>query len=217
MNNSIQFWRYLFTCVICMLHFEVEYFAGEQPVFRCGYLVVEFFFILSGFFLMKHAENSRDSSLTYTLQKVKRFYPDLLISWGLLIFNLSWLFKYDLKTVIGEIFSHIWEYLLLNSTGITWNILNGVTWYLSALLIARSMLIPIWLIFLMFCISVLFRKWEMVILHICYLGMLLGTIIFEPLSQPMYYIPQYLFGYVFFIYDILCHCIIKKRQDATNI
>ena len=78
------------------------------------------------------------------------------------------------------------------------------------------MLIPIWLIFLMFCISVLFRKWEMVILHICYLGMLLGSIIFEPLSQPMYYIPQYLFGYVFFIYDILCHCIIKKRQDTAN-
>ena len=135
MNNSIQFWRYLFTCVICMLHFEVAYFSGQQPIFKCGYLGVEFFFILSGFFLMKHAENSTEPSLVYTLKKVKRFYPDLIICWLLLILNLAWLSKYDVIMLFKELSSHIWEYLLFNSTGITWNMLNMVTWYLSALLI----------------------------------------------------------------------------------
>lgn len=135
-NNAIQFWRYIFTCLICVLHFETQYFSGSQPFFRCGYLGVEFFFILSGFFMMKHVEHSQETALAYTWGRIKRFYPDLVISWTLLILNLTWINGYDFLEIWNVIKSHIWEYLLLNSTGITWEMLNGLTWYISALLIA---------------------------------------------------------------------------------
>lgn len=136
MNNSIQFWRWLFTCLICMLHFEPQYLNGEQPVFACGYLAVEFFFILSGFFMMKHAESHNDSALIYSIGRVKRFYPDLLLCWALLILNLAIVNNYGFMDTFNEVKKHVWEYLLLNSLGITWDILNGPTWYISALVIS---------------------------------------------------------------------------------
>ena len=113
-NNAIQFWRYLFTCLICILHFETQYFSGEQPFFLCGYLGVEFFFILSGFFMVKHAERSQETALEYTWGRIKRFYPDLLISWILIMLNLAWVNGYGPLDTWREIISHIWEYLLLN-------------------------------------------------------------------------------------------------------
>lgn len=136
MNNSIQFWRWLFTCLVCMLHFEFQYLGGEQPIFKCCYLAVEFFFILSGFFMMKHAENHDDSALMYSAGRVKRFYPGLFLSWVLLILNIAFVNDYKLTEIFDEIKKHIWEYLLMNSLGISWDILNGATWYISALVIS---------------------------------------------------------------------------------
>lgn len=135
MNYTIQFWRWFFTLVICMLHFEPQYFEGEQPIFKCGYLAVEFFFILSGFFLMRHVERSEESAFQYSVSRVKSLYPTLVFSWILLIANLAIIRKYSLIEILKEIKLHIWEYLLMNATGVTWDILNGVTWYISALII----------------------------------------------------------------------------------
>ena len=136
-NFQIEFWRYFFTCIICMLHFEAGYFAdGSQPIFKCGYLGVEFFFILSGFFMMKHLENRQESAAGYTFGRIRRLYPDLILSWIFLICNIAVMNHYSMKEVFGEVKLHVWEYLLMNITGITWDILNGPTWYLSALIIA---------------------------------------------------------------------------------
>lgn len=137
MNYSIEFWRWFITCGICMLHFEVTYFPdGSQPLFKCGYLGVEFFFILSGFFLMKHMEeHPEESAFIYTKKRLLKFYPELVVAWFLLIANLAYANKWGIQEIWKEFISHIWEYLLLNAIGITWNVLNGPTWYLSALII----------------------------------------------------------------------------------
>lgn len=136
-NYQIEFWRYFFTCVICMLHFEAGYFTdGSQPVFKCGYLGVEFFFILSGFFLMKHLERQEESAVKYTFKRIQRLYPNLVLAWVLLICNIAVIKHYNFKDILREVKLHVWEYLLMNITGITWDILNGPTWYLSALIIA---------------------------------------------------------------------------------
>lgn len=136
-NYQIEFWRYFFTCVICMLHFEAAYFTdGSQPVFKCGYLGVEFFFILSGFFLMKHLDKKEENAIGYTIGRIQRLYPNLVLSWIFLICNIAYFNHYSFTDILREIKLHVWEYLLMNITGITWDILNGPTWYLSALIIA---------------------------------------------------------------------------------
>lgn len=135
MNCGIEFWRFIFTCIVCLLHFETAYFGGSNKYFACGYLGVEFFFILSGFMLMKHARNHDESAVKYLFGRIKRFIPSLWISYGILIINYAVCNKAGVGKTINEIYKHIWEYLFLNCMGISWEIWNGATWYISALLI----------------------------------------------------------------------------------
>lgn len=136
MNYGIEFWRFIFTCVVCLLHFETSYWGGEQYIFASGYLGVEFFFILSGFLMMRHARHHNDTAIKYILDRIKRFYPSLIIAYSILIINLIIQDNWNVIKIIKEIFAHIWEFLLLTSIGITWEFWNFATWYISALLIA---------------------------------------------------------------------------------
>ena len=52
-NYSIEFYRFLFACIIYVLHVrKYENFSNEYGEFNGGYLAEEFFFILSGFLMM---------------------------------------------------------------------------------------------------------------------------------------------------------------------
>lgn len=134
MKYQIEFWRYLFTCMVCLLHFEVTY-LGEQKIFTNCYLAVEFFFILSGFLLAKHSIEKEDSAIEYTLLKIQRFYPYLLMSWTLLLANLCFSKKWNFVELLRNIRLYIWDYLCLNALAFKWDFLNGPTWYISALII----------------------------------------------------------------------------------
>ena len=56
-NRTIEFYRFLFACIIFVLHVR-HYgdFEGPNGEFNGGYLGVEFFFILSGFLLMQRIQ-----------------------------------------------------------------------------------------------------------------------------------------------------------------
>ena len=56
-NGAINAYRFLFAVVIALLHFRYYGGFGAEPTgFRGGYLAVEFFFLTSGFFLIKRIE-----------------------------------------------------------------------------------------------------------------------------------------------------------------
>lgn len=135
MNYGIEFWRFIFTCIVCLLHFETVYLGGGNNIFASGYLGVEFFFILSGFFMMKHALHHDDTAIRYITDRIKRLYPPIIIAYCILIINFSIQSKWNVFEIIDEVYAHIWEFLLLTSTGITWEFWNFATWYISALLI----------------------------------------------------------------------------------
>ena len=67
----------------------------------------------------------------------------------------------------------------------------------------NNMLFPIIIICCTFIYSVMNRKWDLMIITGCYIGVTCGTIVFEPLGQPMYYLHQYIFGYVLLVWGIL--------------
>lgn len=52
-NTYIDFLRVLFCIFICLYHWNKGHFGG-------GYLGVDFFFILSGFYMMQGFENNRE-------------------------------------------------------------------------------------------------------------------------------------------------------------
>lgn len=87
-NNAIEFYRFLFSCIIFVLHSR-QYggFGNEPGHFGGGYLAVEFFLIVSGFLAAKGIEGrmkaewvreaSQDSEVSKpsALSKLCRFAP----------------------------------------------------------------------------------------------------------------------------------------------
>lgn len=94
-NGLIDFYRFIFALIIVSYHSHhlYERALGEIP-FIGGDSAVEFFFILSGFFLMKKAsQNSSDivnTTWNEIFKKVKMLYPAFLISYGVaLVIQIS--------------------------------------------------------------------------------------------------------------------------------
>lgn len=64
--GSIEVYRYLFTTIVCLMHFWA-FFWGKGSICGGGYIAVDFFFVLSGFFLCNSALKS-GSAMRYSLR-----------------------------------------------------------------------------------------------------------------------------------------------------
>lgn len=142
-NGEIDFFRFVFAVIVFSFHF------GYAPaIFKSGYLCVEFFFVLSGYFLMQHIEKNKcdtnNATLTicnYAKNRLIRLYFSYLIVCILeLLIRYLILSSISLRTVITKGF---WEILLLQAFGFGFS--TTILWYVSALIIAS---VFIYLLFL---------------------------------------------------------------------
>ena len=141
-NNSVEALRFLFICVICLWHFH-----SYATWISHGYVAVEFFFMLSGFYLYQSYKKHQEIGvLDYTLHKVKKFMPPFLIAFFLLILLDRKQYIYFPETfapdaILDRYFIHIHELLLCQSIGLTTlTAVNHPLWFLSVLLLAGGML-----------------------------------------------------------------------------
>ena len=80
-NIPIEFFRFLFICVICLWHF-----SNVAMFVKHGYIAVEFFFILSGFYLYKnYRQDPEKDTFEYVLNRFKKLFPPFFISFVLLV------------------------------------------------------------------------------------------------------------------------------------
>lgn len=119
--------------IIIVLH---HYFL--IPRFNHTYLPVDFFFCIAGYFLMNHFSQKRSSALSYTVKRIKQFFPALI-----LVFLLSCLilhsrldfssFDRALQTIVS------FSFLLTLTNGLVATIpfpILDITWFLSILIIS---------------------------------------------------------------------------------
>lgn len=148
---SVEFWRFLFTVLVCLYHLEIYFTKGK--LFPSGTSAVEFFFVLGGFLAAMSARNffqrcpeterslsSREAgsmAVQFVWKKVKAIFPVLLITLILhLIFNGG---GYNYKNWLDAALHMEWELLFMVGTGFGY---NGATspivplWFLTALLAA---------------------------------------------------------------------------------
>ena len=139
-NSYIEFVRFVCAILVALYHWKGGHFSGS-------YLVVEFFFILSGFFLMRHAERIREqsgdmsmercaqNSITYLKGRLKVLYPHFIFSFFVLFFIK--VFVLQSVSLYHVAVNSFWEILFLQNIGLTLagNLLNPATWFLSSLLI----------------------------------------------------------------------------------
>lgn len=135
-NQEIEFFRFLFICAIAIMHFSNSYFKSA-PYFSGAYIGTEFFFLVSGFMIMKTASTKKSSPFEFTLNRIKKLYPHYLTAFFLLFFMSSAVSHTGVLSALKTLGSYCFELLFLHASGLKcFGLLNYPTWYLSALIIA---------------------------------------------------------------------------------
>lgn len=147
-NGFIELCRFLFCGVIFLHHSGFVGNSSTNYRFPAGFLAVEFFFLLSGCFAMKHVlEDKREISekmaysVSYTIGKLKRIFPYAAFG-TILAYVWKW-YNCVPGTGLKDRFWGIWnlpfELCFLPMTGIMpvdlGSYLNAPLWYLSVMLI----------------------------------------------------------------------------------
>lgn len=148
-NGEFDFWKLVGAVCILLVH-SYTVFGKEHVVARFSFLAVEFFFMVSGWlFAASIHKDSRPFSLdtigseswSFLLKKVKGFAPYYVFGFVLaliakcLLTNFLVLFP---KNITGVFF----DLVLLKEAGIPYVDVEGISWYLSSMLIAMYLLYP---------------------------------------------------------------------------
>lgn len=135
-NQEIEVFRFLFICAIAIMHFSNSYFHSA-PYFSGSYIGTEFFFLVSGFMIMKAASSKKSAPFIFTLNRMKKLYPHYLTAFFLLFLTSSLAGNTGLLSSLKNLFSYCFEFLFLHASGLKCSgLLNYPTWYLSSLIIA---------------------------------------------------------------------------------
>lgn len=137
-NTYLELMRFLFSVGICLYHWGNGHFGG-------AYIGVQFFFVLSGFFLLWSFESRIDevseqdaykNCFLYLKKRLRQFYPHFIFSFAVLII---------IKIVVVHstsfhnfLLTAFWEVTFLQNIGLTSSgvLLNAPTWFLSAVIIS---------------------------------------------------------------------------------
>jgi peptidoglycan/LPS O-acetylase OafA/YrhL len=148
-NGNIELLRFLFANCIVLHHSFLKFMKG-------GWIGVEFFFIITGFFLCKKLSASADESSRESLKVTadagvlelkKRFFkifPFFLLStiFGFIIKCLALDFGTGLKGIVIQAFTLPYDFLFLQNYGYGAPSCTGVVWYLSAMFFAIWIIYP---------------------------------------------------------------------------
>ncbi len=140
-NNAAEFYRFFFSVIICIFHFKT-YSQTDPPPFAGGYLAVEFFLMLSGYFLAKNAfekaekgglRRAAGDSFSYILGRAARLYPHYLFS--VLCLAALRILAFGNMTVERWLGEGLGELFMLQTVADRYT-LSVVLWFPSALFLA---------------------------------------------------------------------------------
>lgn len=148
--GEFDLWKFIMAIVIGLFHFGSSLPATDStPLFPYGSIAVDFFFITSGFLMVKSAykikncESIGKETLIFIKKKIKAFFPYF-------VFALLVAFVVDLVTTnfnlmftIRKIGKLIVELLLIKNAGINYPTFLGTSWYLSVMILSMIILYPL--------------------------------------------------------------------------
>ncbi|MBR4262157.1 MAG: acyltransferase [Bacilli bacterium] len=143
-NGIIGLWKFIFSIVILIFHSRGLYSYLNTSLFRGGYIAVEFFFIVSGYYFAKSVlkqkydkDNIGKETVQFISKKIKIFFPYVLVAC-----LLSLIIKYDALNK-NALVNSVWDILLLRQFGFGRPLVAGQIWYLGVMLVSMFILYPI--------------------------------------------------------------------------
>lgn len=143
-NGIISIWKFIFSIVIVFYHCQRFYGTGIKPLFSGGYIAVEFFFIVSGYFFAKNTIETESKkigidTIKYVSKIIKNLLPYILISYFLLLIVIIF---FDTIT-FSELINSIWYGLLFRQLGFRTIGITNQMWYLTAMIIVFLIMSPL--------------------------------------------------------------------------
>ncbi|MBQ4103518.1 MAG: acyltransferase [Clostridia bacterium] len=147
----IDFWKFIFTIIIILYHANKMEGFEKANLFPYGYIVVEFFFMVSGFFMAKSIcaiqstpiKNLGDETWRFTFKKTNSFYTPFFVAFWIHFVIRMIIEEVEAPDLYLEITHTIRELTLTYSSGITFGRYhNGPTWYISSMIIAMFIIYP---------------------------------------------------------------------------
>lgn len=136
-NGLIEILRFVFALVVLMVHTHGLNPTSENYPFAGGYVAVEFFLILSGFFCAKYFLNvSTDVGKTAFSYSTKRFLQ--VVAAAVIPTAINYVVVY-LDYDKGDLPYMLYEMLLMPMSGIYKTFVNLPLWYLSAYFICMPL------------------------------------------------------------------------------
>ena len=150
-NGKIEIFRFVFCIIIVLYHINLDIWNGDLLIgehlsfFIHGRTGVEFFFLLSGFFMAKSLYNRKqpDTSIgvdtvCYVYRKIKAvFFPYMLLSCVTVIYIL-----FTRSDAMEYTVDRLPSLLFLQRTGIADEGFITVGWYISSMLLAIAVIYP---------------------------------------------------------------------------
>jgi len=146
-EGAVSLLKFLFTVTIFLYH-AGNLLDGEHyfRVASVGYILVDFFFMVSGFYFYQSVLKLKEKNINIYQENVKMigkkfiaFLPYTIIAG---IVSCIIIFFHQ-KVAISSIIMSFLNTFLFDMTGLSGYTVNGVTWYLSAMLIIFFLLCPI--------------------------------------------------------------------------
>lgn len=144
-NGVISFLKFLFCIIIVMMHYGVPSNFSKY-MFEGGYIYVDFFFVLQGFYLIKdwtleEGRNAYNDAMYYFINRLKRFFSCVFFSAVfMLIFELCIAFG-DVTVFLKDIFAFLWQILFVSQFFDFMSLeVGGILWFLSASIIIGTLM-----------------------------------------------------------------------------
>lgn len=137
-NTLLELWRFFFCMAVLAFHFFSKI---ESDFFHVGYLGVEFFFIVSGYFIGSYYCRYQEgksitarlkSIVSYLISRLKRLYPFYLLALVLMLIVRTMINKYHFMDILRTIKDCFAEFFLLQWTPLGNEVLISAGWFVPS-------------------------------------------------------------------------------------
>lgn len=146
-NGIVSLWKFIFSIVIAFFHTVKLYPELSNKIFKGGYIGVEFFFLISGFYFAKKVleskttkkENIGEYTIKFVFNAIKNLIPYIIICFIAIMSVTAYFDSFSKRELVNS----IWYLTLFRQLGFYSIDVTNHLWYLTALLLSYMILCPL--------------------------------------------------------------------------